>query len=218
MLCCEVGQCVPETSSSERGRLRELVEQVDELADRDLPGQAKVDGPCQLVGSPLFETALDRHRELDHAERVEARLFQRPGLGPVQAESAQDLFHTLVGMPFLSGGPVDLEDGRVTLSDRSREPLVVETLSLSPWDGALVSRVKRDLVPQGLPARWTHAAQAELLGAVEADTRGWLVRVAGRSVLLPAALASSTEPSELSATPKGVASAVAGVGLAGSMS
>ena len=83
---------------------------------------------------------------------------------------------------------VDLEQGRVTLSDRSVEPLDVAGLRLSPADGALVSRVKRDLVPAGLPARWTHAAQAELLGAAAEREGAWVVPVAGGEERLPEAL------------------------------
>jgi len=53
--------------------------------------------------------------------------------------------------------------GRIVLSDRSEEVLGVATLATSPRDGALLCRVKRDLAPEGLLARFEHAAQAELL-------------------------------------------------------
>jgi hypothetical protein len=39
--------------------------------------------------------------------------------------------------------------------------------------------VKRDLVPGGLPARFAHAAQAELLHAVDASPSGMRLRIAG---------------------------------------
>jgi hypothetical protein len=55
---------------------------------------------------------------------------------------------------------------RIALSDRSEEVLDVASLSTSPRDGALLCRVKRDLAPGGLLARFGHAAQAELLHAV----------------------------------------------------
>jgi len=64
----------------------------------------------------------------------------------------------------------DPRTGRLSLSDRSTEPLEPGTLTASPIDGALLCRVKRDLVPGGLPARFGHAVQAELLNAV--DDRG----------------------------------------------
>lgn len=86
---------------------------------------------------------------------------------------------------------VDLARGRVTLSDRSEDALDVGGLALSDHDGALVSRVKRDLAPDGLPARWTHAAQAELLDAVEERGGDLVVRVAGAEVSLPASLGAS---------------------------
>jgi hypothetical protein len=83
---------------------------------------------------------------------------------------------------------VGLAEGRITLSDRSEEALDVAALALSAHDGALVSRVKHDLVAGGLPARWTHAAQAELLGAVEERDGLLCVRVAGDEATLPARL------------------------------
>ena len=55
------------------------------------------------------------------------------------------------------------------IGDREFRP---ETLSLSPIDGAFLCRVKHDLVPGGLPARFRHAAQAELLLAVEEGEEG----------------------------------------------
>jgi hypothetical protein len=80
---------------------------------------------------------------------------------------------------------VHLDEGRIVLSDESVESLEVAGLALSPHDGALLSRVKRDLVAEGLPARWTHAAQAELLGAVEERDGRLVVRVQGADAALP---------------------------------
>lgn len=77
----------------------------------------------------------------------------------------------------------DPETGVVALSDGSRELLEVSSLSLSDRDGALLCRVKRALRPEGLPARFHHAAHAELLHAVEAD--GASLCVAGRVLPLP---------------------------------
>lgn len=87
---------------------------------------------------------------------------------------------------------VHLARGRVTLSDRSEETFDVDGLVLSEHDGALISRVKRDLRLAGLPARWTHAAQAELLDAVDERAGELVLRVAGADVSLPASLGAGT--------------------------
>jgi len=83
---------------------------------------------------------------------------------------------------------VDAEAGTVRLSDESTEPLEVASLRPSRRDGALLCTVKRDLVPEGLPARFVHSAQAELLEAVEPDVSGPVLRWAGRRTPLPDAL------------------------------
>lgn len=83
---------------------------------------------------------------------------------------------------------VDPERGTVHLSDRTTEPLDVASLRPSPADGALVCTVKRDLVPEGLPARFLHAAQAELLSHVEPGPDGPTLHWSGRHLPLPADL------------------------------
>jgi hypothetical protein len=45
--------------------------------------------------------------------------------------------------------------------------------------------VKRDLVPDGLPARFTSSAQAELLLAVEERGGRTVLRLGGKEVELP---------------------------------
>jgi len=81
---------------------------------------------------------------------------------------------------------VDLDRGELVLSDGSRAPLEVATLRASPIDGALLCRVKRELAPAGLPARFSHGAQAELLQAVEEAEEGCLVLpLGGRREVLP---------------------------------
>jgi len=81
---------------------------------------------------------------------------------------------------------VDLPRGEVVLSDGSREALDVATLRPSPRDGGWLVNVARPGVPEGLPARFTHAAQAELLQAVEEGEGGRpAVRLAGRHHALP---------------------------------
>ena len=84
---------------------------------------------------------------------------------------------------------VDFEAGDVLLSDGTREPLDVASLAASEIDGALLCRVKRALAPDGLLARFTHAAQAELLQTVELEGDRAVVPLGGRSVPLPDALA-----------------------------
>lgn len=77
---------------------------------------------------------------------------------------------------------IDLVQGSVHLSDGSVDRLEASSLEVSGRDGALLCRVKRALVPSGLLARFSHSAQAELLGAVEEapEGGGWVVMLAGR--------------------------------------
>ena len=89
----------------------------------------------------------------------------------------------------------DAATGELSLSDASREPLDPATLRLSPRDGALLCAVKRELVPPaGLLARFLHAAQAELLAAVEGSEDAPRLRLGGRSVALPPHLAGAPTP------------------------
>jgi hypothetical protein len=77
------------------------------------------------------------------------------------------------------------ETGAITLSDGSTEPLDVGSLRTSPRDAALLCRVKRNLGPANLFARFTHAAQAELLAAVEVERGGPALRIADTRHPLP---------------------------------
>ncbi len=81
----------------------------------------------------------------------------------------------------------DAESGTVSLSDGTREPLEVASLRASPHDGALLCTVKRASAAEGLPARFRHAAHAELLDAVEATPAGPALRIGARARRLPAA-------------------------------
>jgi len=80
---------------------------------------------------------------------------------------------------------VDLAGGEVALSDGSRDALDLASLRVSELDGAYLCTVKRELVPGGLPARFTHAAQAELLAAVEESEQGPVIRLGGRLRRMP---------------------------------
>jgi hypothetical protein len=80
---------------------------------------------------------------------------------------------------------VDLARGEVALSDRSRDGFDLGSLRVSELDGAFLCTVKRGLVPGGLPARFSHAAQAELLCAVDDGADGPVIRIEGRSQPMP---------------------------------
>lgn len=80
---------------------------------------------------------------------------------------------------------VDLARGGVALSDESRDAFDLASLRVSELDGAYLCTVKRELVPGGLPARFTHAAQAELLAAVDETEEGPVIRLEGRLRRMP---------------------------------
>ena len=81
---------------------------------------------------------------------------------------------------------IELASGELVLSAGSRERLDVASLALSPIDGALLCRVKRAIVAEGLPARFSSSAQAELLLAVEERDGRSVLRLGGETVELPA--------------------------------
>ena len=80
----------------------------------------------------------------------------------------------------------DAPSGLLSLSDGTQPRLSVASLRVSPIDGALLCSVKHDLVPEGLAARFGHAAQAELWNAVEEAPEGPCLRSVGVSTRLPA--------------------------------
>jgi len=80
---------------------------------------------------------------------------------------------------------VDRETGEIALSDRTRESLDLMSLRPSTRDDALLCTVKRALLPKGLPARFTHSAQSELLAGIEQTPGGPALRIAGELRLLP---------------------------------
>jgi hypothetical protein len=79
----------------------------------------------------------------------------------------------------------DAGSGTIFLSDGTSEPLDPASLRASRIDGAWLCTVKRALEPAGLPARFRHAAQAELLQAVEEGEAGPMLRLTGRLHALP---------------------------------
>ncbi len=80
---------------------------------------------------------------------------------------------------------LELGSGEIGLSDGTLERLDVASLTLSPIDGALLCRVKRALVTEGLLARFSSAAQAELLLAVEERSGRFVLRLAEADVDFP---------------------------------
>jgi hypothetical protein len=80
---------------------------------------------------------------------------------------------------------IDLDRGEVGLSDGSRESLELASLEVSPIDGVLLCRVKRALVADGLLARFGHAAQADLLLAVEAEGEGFVLPIGSERIPFP---------------------------------
>ena len=84
----------------------------------------------------------------------------------------------------------DAESGRIALSDRSEETLDPSTLALSPIDGALLCRAKHPLVAEGLLARFSHGAHAELMQAVEEGEGGLVLRIGGSLHPIPGAVSS----------------------------
>ncbi len=76
----------------------------------------------------------------------------------------------------------DATTGRIRLSDRSEEDLDARSLRWSPRDGALLCTIKRDLRPEGVPARFDHGAHADLLQALDEEGGAFALEVAGERV------------------------------------
>ncbi len=83
---------------------------------------------------------------------------------------------------------LDIATGEIELSDRTRELLEVSSLELSRRDGALLCRVKRNLLPEGVWARFSHAAQSEFMNAVGFGDDGPELQLRGGGEPLPAAV------------------------------
>ena len=136
------------------------------------------DGRWSHAGQPILHRRLREHFDRSVRYLPEARKFVvtlSHFRGEIEVEEAAFFVRTF-----------DAASGRIGLSDRSEEALDPATLSLSAIDGALLCRVKRDLAREGLLARFTHGAHAELLQAAEEGEGGAVLRMAGRLHVLPA--------------------------------
>ena len=119
------------------------------------------DGRFSHEGAPIANRRLREHfdRSVEYLPGegkfiVRLRHFR----GQVEVEEAGFFVYSL-----------DLVTGEIGLSDGTRERLEVSTLSLSPIDGAILCRIKREQVAEGLLARFSHATQAEFLQAIEVE-------------------------------------------------
>lgn len=138
------------------------------------------DGRWSHEGQPILNRKLREKFDrsvvyLPHEAKYAVRVG--PFRGEIEIEEAGFFVRSL-----------ELETGETILSDRSREPLRVETLRLSSLDGALLCQVKTEWVGGGLPARFTQGSHAELLGAVEEEGETYCLVLSGRRVELPRAL------------------------------
>ncbi|HJO25295.1 MAG: hypothetical protein QF890_15460 [Myxococcota bacterium] len=79
----------------------------------------------------------------------------------------------------------DAVTGVLRISDGTEETLEPASLRVSPHGGALLCTVKRVLVVGGLAARFEHAAQADLLLAVEQTATGLCLRLGEQYHPLP---------------------------------
>jgi len=117
------------------------------------------DGSWTHEGQPI------RHRRLrEHFDRSvrylpdEAKyvVFLRHFRGEIEVEEAAFFVRLF-----------DPATGEIRLSDGTHEAFDAGSLRNSPIDGAWLCSVKAELAPGGLPARFSQAAQASLLGCVE---------------------------------------------------
>jgi hypothetical protein len=135
------------------------------------------DGRFTHEGDPISHRKLREHfdRSVEYL-RAEAKYIVRLKhfRGEIEVQEAAFFVHE-----------VDLMTGELRLSDGSREILDVSTLSTSSIDGALLCRIKRDLAAAGLPARFSHAAQADFLQAIEEGDSGYVVSIGGRKERCP---------------------------------
>ena len=135
------------------------------------------DGRFSHEGEPLL------NRRLRALFDRSVRYLPEEGVHVVQIQRFRGRIEVEEAGFFVRG--FDAAAGAIALSDGSEASLDVSTLRSSERDGALLCRVKRDLVDGGLLARFQHSAQAEFMNAVEASDAGSSVRIAGALQPLP---------------------------------
>jgi hypothetical protein len=136
------------------------------------------DGRWSHLGEPIRNRRLREHFDKSVVYLPDERKFVvtlRQFRGEIEVEEAAFFVRAF-----------DAASGRIMLSDRSEEILEPASLALSPRDGALLCRVKRGLAPEGLLARFSHGAHAELMQAVEETPAGLALRVGRTLHPLPA--------------------------------
>ena len=123
MLAAEIGKRAPEAEPGVRRRGRNLIEQIDELADRDLLQHPQIDRARQVVIAVALQPFLDRLGELDQLDGIESGVLQRPRLGAAQAEPTQPGVRTRLDVRRRSAsrtGSIWLTTRRRPSSHRSR--------------------------------------------------------------------------------------------------
>jgi len=135
------------------------------------------DGRWSHEGQPILHRRLREHFDKSVAYLPAERKFVvtlRHFRGEIEVEEAAFFVRAF-----------DAASGRIALSDLRFETLDPASLTLSPIDGALLCRVKRELAPDGLLARFMQSAHAELMQAVEEGEGGLALRIAGSLHPLP---------------------------------
>lgn len=135
------------------------------------------DGRWSHEGAPILNRRIREHFDRSVRYLPEERKFVvtlRHFRGEIEVEEAAFFVRSF-----------DAPTGSIALSDLSTEPLDVATLHTSPRNGALLCRVKRELAPEGLLARFSHAAHAELMNAVEEHAGTLVLLSAGERIPLP---------------------------------
>ena len=146
------------------------------------------DGSWSHEGQPIRNRRLREHFDRSVRYLPDERKFVvtlRHFRGQVEVEEAAFFVRA-----------VEPARGLVRLSDGTEEPLDASTLHPSPIDGAWLCRVKRDLAADGLLARFTHAAHAELAACIEAEGAHPRLRLAGRLLRVPDALLEGLVPAD----------------------
>lgn len=135
------------------------------------------DGSWTHEGQPILHRRMREHfdRSVRYLpEEDKYVVFLRHFRGQIEVEEAAFFVRDF-----------DPATGEVTLSDGTKEALDVASLDASKIDRAWLCRVKRDLAPPGLLARFMPAVQREVMECVEPLADGFGLRVGGALERLP---------------------------------